>query len=135
MKTQQEDIKKAALPTNTCPPETPLSDGTKCFACPPDKYYNLKEMSCYTPPTISNLDALTQSKRVIEEGEDTLANLQKSYSTAIVPVKCLDTTPFFNGTACISCPEGQFYNLKTKQCYIPAKATNLNFLSTSKLYI
>jgi len=64
-----------------------------------------------------------------------LVNLQISNAKAIKPNICPEATPLFNGTACIVCPKEQFYDLKNKVCYTPLQATNLNFLSASKLYI
>lgn len=132
---QKDEIKNAGLPVNTCPAEAPLSEGTKCLFCPSDKYYNIKDKNCYEPPFVTNIDALRKINKVIEEGNNTLANLQTYISQTLKPKLCPETTPLFNRSACIACPIGTFYVLANSTCYTPKKVTNTPYLIASKNYV
>jgi hypothetical protein len=135
MQLQKDEIKTAGLPVSTCAPEVPLSDGTKCISCPTDKYYNIKDKSCYEPPLVTNIEALRKMGKVIEEDSSTLANLQTSISQIVKPKLCPETTPLFNRAACIACPSGTYYMLSNSTCYTPKQVTNVPFLIASKNYV
>ena len=63
--------------TVLCPKETPIAtpDGSQCITCRDNGYFNLMTMKCIEGKRDSNIDALKQSKKVLQLGNNTLDNL------------------------------------------------------------
>lgn len=107
-----EEGKASIMPTRACPEEKPFFDGSACVGCGKDEYINLKTLKCIKERESTNVAALEKSKNVVENGKYSLANLKAYIATSKIPtITCAEATPLFNGTACIACPEPEYYNI------------------------
>jgi hypothetical protein len=61
--------------------------------------------------------------------------LQAEISKVVPHQSCPASEPFFNQVKCISCPNGTYYNLKTKDCFTPFFVSNTDALIKSKAYV
>ena len=129
-------IVTSPYPTYPCPKAAPLFNGTGCSLCPPSTYYLLNNDTCYTPQLVSNVSAMKASHRVIPYRGVSLANVTANIKKLKFPyTECPELYPLFNGTECVTCPNGTYYLLNNDTCYIPQVFTNVTALNQSKLYI
>lgn len=124
-----KNINSSTLPTMKCPVDKPLFDGQHCVFCPNGTYYNLGNNTCYTPQLVTNTKALANSS-FIESGRNTLANIEQAIKVNPMPTTpCPDDKPLFNGSVCIGCPKGEFYNLQTLVCVKETQVSNVDGLN------
>ena len=113
-----------------------MFNGTNCVACPNGTYYLLSKDTCLIPQFVSNINALNKTNLVVNIGNHTLSNLSANISAIKVPIApCPSSTPLFNGTACINCPNGTYFLLLNKTCYTPGFVPNFSSLSKLKNYV
>lgn len=121
-------------PTVDCPIEKPMFNGTECISCPLGNYYNLQDLKCYTPTTVSNVNALAASKRYANVDTYTLENLDKDIKAIQLPkIACPSDKPLYDGKHCIYCPANTYYNLKDNSCYTPQFVSNTDALAKSSV--
>ena len=103
----KKTISGQTFPTKPCPSSTPFLSHGKCIACPSGQYYDLKTRLCYKPLQATNIGYLVSSKRYVEIGNSTIANLQAQQKQNPYPtIPCPSIAPLFNGFHCIFCPAG-----------------------------
>ena len=106
------------------------------MACEDGTYYSLELMACYKPDYHSNIDALNQTKRALEIENYTLQVLKDRIAKDNLPFKpCPAEKPMLSNNVCTDCPSPSYFNLKTRSCYKPKSATNIDYLEKSKLAI
>jgi hypothetical protein len=109
--------------TTLCPATAPIAskDGSSCSQCTKDEFVDMKVMECKKGKSVSNVNALKQTGKVLELGTYTLASLEagsKATITSGIPtVDCPADKPLYNGTACIACDLSKYYNLQELNCY------------------
>lgn len=137
----QNNISSNPYPCTPCPSNTPIFDGLKCIACPVGTYYVIKNNTCYTPVTFTNVGALTTINQVnpgtvISYQGVTLTTITNQINAFPYPKQyCPTATPLYNGVSCIACPTGTYYLLSTSACYLPQNATNTNAIGATNRYI
>lgn len=105
-----------------CPLDKPFYDGTGCINCTdPNPIFNMKTRLCTSCPSGQVLDS---NSKVCVQGQAPTPNatnpLALGNSSGNAPtatnndVACPLATPFFNGTACISCQT--FFDFNTNKC-------------------
>jgi len=125
-------INASVLPVQACPSSAPLYNGTHCVACNSSQYFNLNNNTCYNPQLASNTSALNATNRYINLGSYTLANLILNISSSPYPShSCPSTAPLFNGSQCIACANGSYYELRTLRCIVSRFATNVTALNAT----
>ena len=132
--------RKSVLPLFQCPALFPLFNGTQCVACPNGTYYLLSNFSCYVPKQVTNVTELASTHTFVNVGTKTLSALNASISSSTFPyIVCPSNAPLFNGSRCIGCKPGQYYNLGFLKCQNPNIVSNIlalkltnNYLVTSK---
>ena len=105
-------MEASALPTQSCPQEKPIFNGSECIACEDGTYYDLKTLSCFEPVFVSSTDSLTKLGNVYQSGDHTVSSVADSNKASTIPSKsCPEDKPMFNGTECIACENGTYYDL------------------------
>ena len=128
--------KKLVLPVIVCPKLFPLFNGTGCVACPNGTYYLLSNDTCYVPKVVTNVSELAKLHTSVNVGAKTLKALNASISAAKYPVVvCPASHPLYNGTNCIVCKAGQYYNLGTLSCQNPNMVSNIVALKLTNNYL
>lgn len=118
------------MPTQSCPAEKPLYNGKECVSCSAGEYYDLKTLQCIKERSVSNVDALNKTGKVIERGEYSLIELKKKIAAYTIPTKpCPEAEPLYNGSKCVACPTGEYYNLELMSCYKPEHHSNIDALN------
>ena len=121
----KKQIATLVLPFQLCPASKPLYNGSQCVACPPNQYYLLSTLKCYTPLFSSNVTALKLSGKVVQVGNHTVSNLNVSIISQAYPTKpCPASIPFLSQGKCIACLHGLYYDLQNGGCYKPKFASN-----------
>jgi hypothetical protein len=122
-------------PVINCSASQPLYNGTHCIACPNGTYYLLSNLSCYTPQFVSNTTALNATNRYVNLGSYNLINLAYSINSSPYPSHaCPATAPLYNGSACVACANGTYYDLKSLICISSRYATNITALNATGRY-
>lgn len=131
----EKSIADSKLPTTVCNETKPLFNGKKCFACDNYSLYDLQNLTCILPTLYTNTTAIKNLK-YIESGNITLATLDAANAKIPAPSKpCPASEPFFTGSACISCPNGTYYDLKNLNCHTPQLVSNTDALLKGKVYM
>ena len=126
-------ITASPYPTVPCPRAAPIFNGSACTFCPPGTYYLLSNLSCFAPLLVSNVSALTATHKVLPYKGASLLTLAASISNITLPkVECNQFFPLFNGTNCVACPNGTYYLLNNKTCYVPQVVSNVVVLNSTK---
>lgn len=128
----------AALPypVQPCPASAPMFNGTHCVNCTNGTYYMLYNLSCYHPHMVTNITKLNITQIYIDVGNYTLANLKASILALNIPVKvCPTNKPLYNGSQCMECKPGEFYNLKYLNCQRPNYISNILAMRTAGNYL
>lgn len=93
-------------------------------------------MNCFKPEYHTNIDALNKTGRVIEVEGYNLSALKDKIAKDNLPSKpCPAEAPLLSSNKCTACPSTEYYLLKTRSCYKPLQATNIEALAKSKLYV
>lgn len=76
IKKQLEELSKTRK-TTLCPTTAPIAskDGSSCSQCTKEEFVDLKVMECKKGKSVSNVNALKQTGKVLELGTFTLANI------------------------------------------------------------
>jgi len=128
-------IGKIPYPVQACPASAPLYNGTHCINCTNGTYYMLWNHSCYHPHMVTNITKMNITKLYIDVGPYTLTALAASIAALNIPVKvCPTDKPFYNGTQCMECIPGYYYNLKFNNCQRPNYISNILALKTAGNY-
>lgn len=107
-----------------------------CLGCPPGSYYLLDTFQCYIPPNVTNITALNKTKLYIQSAKVTLKSLDAEIKKIGRPVNvCGEKTPLQNGTQCMGCKEGQYYNLENRTCITPNMISNTDAVQLSNNYL
>jgi hypothetical protein len=123
-------------PVLPCPASAPLYNGTNCLYCPPRTYYLLSNFTCYTPLKVTNVTQLNKANNYVNVGGANLAFINTTISASVLPVRaCPASAPLFNGTACLGCRPGQYYNLGNLSCQNPNIISNVIALKLSNNYL
>lgn len=91
------------------------------------------------PQFVTNVTHLNLTNLYVDVGTHTLVAIEAAIVAAHLPVMyCPAKRPLFNGTFCIECKPGQFYNLGNLSCQNPNYISNIlalklagNYLQTS----
>ena len=125
-------INASVYPVNACPSSAPLFNGTHCVACNSSEWYNLNNDTCYVPQFASNTTALNATNRYVNLGSYTLLNLANAISSSPYPsIPCPSASPFYNGSQCINCPNGSYYDLRNNYCIVSRFASNVTALNAT----
>ena len=81
----EASIFASPLPVLMCPPHHALFNGSICIGCNNGSYYDLQNLTCYTPQLASNISALNATHRYVDIGSYTLVNMANSINNALVP--------------------------------------------------
>lgn len=74
--------------------------------------------------------------KYIELGNNTISNIDAANAKIPVPKKpCAKDAPLWNGTACLSCPNGTYYNLQSLACTSPISITNVDAIKKSNNFL
>ena len=107
-----------------------------CVQCPNGTYYLLYNDTCYVPQFVTNYTHLNLSNLYVNVGSHTLSAIRAAIIAANLPVMyCPARQPLFNGTICIECKPGQFYNLGNLSCQNPNYISNVLALKLSGNYL
>lgn len=128
-------INASSRPAFPCDDSKPFFDGKKCIACDSYALYDLKGSACILPQLYTNTTAL-KTMKYIEIGNSTLNNTNAEIAKIPNPKKpCPPQAPLFNKTACISCPNGTYYNLQTLACTTPLTVTNVDAVKKASSFL
>lgn len=101
-----------------CGKDTPYFDGISCIKCPNE--FSLTEKKCVTAPTGLVYDPNIHSYIAPEAVKDTNPNASNILSPAPLPPAknpCDPQKPFYDGIACIKCPEiFPLFDVPSKKC-------------------
>ena len=129
-------IVNSPYPSIPCPKAAPLFNGSSCTYCPKGTYYLIHNLTCYHPGQVSNVSALSASHKVLPYKGITLPILNATIKAIVLPVvECPSLYPLFNGTLCVTCPNGTYYLLKNNTCYVPQVVTNVTQLYSTNTYV
>jgi hypothetical protein len=125
-------INASKMPLNACPSSAPLFNGSQCIACNSSTYYDLKNLSCYTPHLASNVTALKMTNRSVSIGVYSLTNMAINISSSVYPLQpCPSKTPLFNGSQCIACNSSAYYDLRSLKCIMARQVSNVTALNAT----
>ena len=121
----------------SCPEDRPFFDGEVCVACElPSNYWQISEKICKSCEEETSFDInmrkcmisesnkltelfgtkwITEDKTIKEVLNERLEILEENKTSGNYEY-CPDLTPYFDGIACIYCPEETVFNLDTKLC-------------------
>lgn len=130
----QTQVKNANnYPLVNCSSAKPLFNGSHCIACPNGTYYLIANLTCYKPHLASNVSALNASHRYVNLGSYNLANLFVKLNNSGYPYQaCPETAPLYNGSQCIACANGSYYDLKSLKCIVSQFASNVTALNKTR---
>ena len=127
-----KSVSSSGLPVNACNASAPVFNGTHCIGCPPGSYFFLNNLTCYHAKNVSNITALAIQHRYISRPNHTLLTIEAAINASKLPVSiCPSSRPLFNGSACLGCPSGQYFDLKNLSCYKPSLGSNVKALNLS----
>jgi hypothetical protein len=102
-----------------CPIATPFYNGITCVDCTgATPVFDMTTLKCTTCPTGQAVDTTEKTCKQLPPNSTNLAAISTTTGTAPTPtstdIPCPLSTPYFNGTTCISCP--QLFNFTTLTC-------------------
>lgn len=116
-------IEQGASP---CAAETPFYDGSSCIKCEAGQVFNVDSQKCQNC-TAENFNVQEHSCHVLvsnltqngswisEKPTETLSNATELMNK-VESDPCPTETPFYDGTSCTNCTEGQVFDADTKKC-------------------
>lgn len=103
-----------------CSQDSPYFDEFQCIKC--DQQFDLKSLKCTTPPSNHAYDDNIHAYIPIEAGKETNSKALNIISSSPLVdnpnvTDCNLSNPYFDGIACIACPEPfTLFNTATKRC-------------------
>ena len=123
-------------PVQPCPTAAPIFNGSQCLTCPPGTYYILSNFTCYHPPLVSNVSAINATGAVLTYNNVSLSTVKANITAYPYPViECPALYPLFNGSMCVTCPNGTYYLLFNDTCYVPQLVSNLTTILFAGNYV
>jgi hypothetical protein len=112
-----------------CPSSTPYFNGTDCISCQsPSPLFNLNTLKCSSCPSGTSYDINTNSCVQLKPNATNLAsgtNILGNLTSNPNDIPCPASTPYFNGTSCISCQSpNPLFDVKTQKCTSCPNGTN-----------
>lgn len=111
-----------------CPEETPFSNNKSCISCPNDQYFNVATLVCEGCPSgaayneglhrcikasyYSNL----KNPNWTSTSPEGIINQTVETSKIEGAVPCPENSPFFDGSKCTGCPNGQYFSFDGSRC-------------------
>lgn len=90
-----------------CPKKAPIFNGSKCVTCPNGDYFVIENSTCYSPEKVSNVTALKDQEKAVEDENNTLEDLKDAIEKSELPTEiCPEEKPVAsnNGTECKAIP-------------------------------
>jgi hypothetical protein len=131
----EKQINASVSPTFPCNDSKPFFDGKKCISCDSYSLYDLKGAACIPPQLYTNTTAL-KTLKYVEIEKSTISNIDAENAKIPNPKKpCPPESPLYNKTACISCPNGTYYNLQALACTSPVSVTNVDAIKKGNNFL
>lgn len=124
---QQQDLGQTSAVTS-CPTDTPYYNGNTCISCGTGLLFDVTTLTCtscgsgqsYNQTThkcvtityysnLTNINWTSTNPDNVKKTAQTLAGTPGS-------IACPSDTPFYDGTKCIGCTTGQYFNFDGLKC-------------------
>ena len=88
------------------------------------------------PQVVTNISELVLTHSYVNVGSKTIKALNTTITSSKYPyIVCPGSAPLFNGSQCIACKKGQYYNLGTLKCQNPNIVSNIVALKLTNNYL